>query len=314
MSQLKSPKEKVSSKDTQARQPIYQTANFDYKSLHIDRHLKPLDLSLLIPNGSKSVASTGSLLLDSLIEDGTNESFILQDLCLIEVSAFRQADQRQERLESQERLEQSYSKPTVYPAPSDEVSDYESSGAIAKKSYSSKQPSTESQSQQNPSPQQAAASTADDGPVARESAASVGLLDIDDALLFGGAYSRLFSTDPYIAKVDDSRIYILTYLLRHLSAFKVTQLQDGFPNNADPAVINRPDPPRYLTVLEMSNFSLDDSDLIDDLDSLDKLAAKDAQLRQKDPKSELDGLNEQMQALVERVEFLSKKLGQVTTS
>lgn len=319
MRQLESPQEKpFSIKSSQARQQTYQSASFDYERIDGGKELELLNLSLLIPKRLEPVASTGSILLDSLMEDHASESSLLHDLNLIEISAFHPLDpSSQEHIELQEYrdyLEQNYFQTAKsYPKPPGETSGDKSTGAISQNLPTSSHPPTEPKSNQ-PSAEQAAIFIAADGPAARSSAASVGLLDINDALLFGGVYRNLFSVDPHMTQGDDDSVYILTYLLRHLSAFTVTQLQNGFPNSADPAVINQPDSTKYLTVLEISDFILDDLDSIDELDSPETPTAEEAQLKASNTKSESEGLSEQVQSLMEEIELLNQKLEQITTS
>ncbi|WP_038016113.1 hypothetical protein [Synechococcus sp. PCC 7335] len=320
MSQLESPQQRSSSiKSSQARRQTYQLASLDDKRMDGTEHLDLLHLPLLIPKRSEPVASTGSILLDSLIEDYADESPVLQDLSLIEISTLDNSDPReQEPIESQEYreyLEQSYSRTaSSQPKPPNEALDHKPP-ATSQNSHTSLHPSAEPDESHQPSAEQAAISIADDGPADRESAASVGLLNINDELLFGGAYSDHFSIDPYMPLGDDGRVYILTYLLQHLSAFTVSQLQYGFPYNADPTLINQPDSPRYLTVLEESYFDLDDLNSMDELDSFKiSNAAEDSQLRPPNTKSEPEELSEQVRLLKEKIELLNQKLEQITIS
>ncbi|MBE9060531.1 hypothetical protein [cf. Phormidesmis sp. LEGE 11477] len=366
MSQLKSLQEKsVSIKTTQAHQLPYQLANFGDKRLRESDRLELLNLPLLLSDRSKHTVSTGSILLDSLAAESANRAAALQDLSLIKIfTSYRistslergdleRGDLEQGELEQgelEQEFEQSYPRPVSagMKPPIERLDDDLSSAAVESSSstepalqsikQADKHPATGLQSAADPSPQNTT-STVDNGTTARESAASVGLLDIHDELLFGGAYSDLFSVDPHMMQVDDDRVYILTYLLRHLSDFTVIQLQNGFPHNADPAVINRADPPRYLTVLETSDFDLYDLNDLDDLDNsdhfdennfdedeLDRLMVEEAQLRQADierpidhqrqieTEIELDGLNAQVQVLHAKIELLSRKLEQVATS
>jgi len=177
------------------------------------------------------------------------------------------------------------------------------------------QPAQASQHSQSPAPSNSGktAHPVSDGKAARASAASVGLLDIDDTLLFGGAHGEISLADPYVEQLEDSPVYILAYLGQQVSAFTVTQLQNGFPNNADPNVINRPDSPKYHTVLEINSFQLSE------LDSRGKVAARSTQPMQPSTKqaleehsntSELDGLNAQIQDLNAQLEYLRSKLDQ----
>lgn len=97
-------------------------------------------------------------------------------------------------------------------------------------------------------------------------------------------------------------------------AFTVAQLQNGFPNNADPNVINRPNQPKYQTVLEFNSFQLSG------LNNCRKVAARNTQpiqvatelnLDRNSDTDGLDGLNAQIQDLNAQIEYLRNKLNQV---
>ncbi len=148
----------------------------------------------------------------------------------------------------------------------------------------------------------------DNATAARVSAASVGLLDIDDTLLFGGAHGDLSAVDPYAMQIDDDKVYTLNYLLQRISAFTVAQLQNGFPYNADPKVTNSPSQPKYQAVLDIGSFELGS------LDDVDKQAAQKSQIVQPNIRPDVSRLSAQVRALNAKVERLSKTLEQAVAS
>ncbi|MEM8503329.1 MAG: hypothetical protein AAF716_09275 [Cyanobacteria bacterium P01_D01_bin.1] len=157
----------------------------------------------------------------------------------------------------------------------------------------------------------------DDGKAARASAASVGLLDIDDTLLFGGTHGEISLADPYVMQIEDSPVYILAYLSQHVSAFAVAQLRNGFPNNAAPEVINRPDPPAYQTVLESNSFKLSDLDGHSKVGlehSQSVQTTSDLDLGEGSDEDSLNGLNAQIKNLNAQLEYLRQKLEQAVAA
>lgn len=149
-----------------------------------------------------------------------------------------------------------------------------------------------------------------DSKVARDSAAAVGLIDISDTLLFGGDHQNLASTDPFISEShpQGSETGILSYLSQQVSAFTVDELQNGFPHNTDPKVINRPDPPKHATVLGLQHFKLGKLD--------EKAAIPSQQTDNGNARSttepEINALSQQVNDLNRKIAELSQKLAQVT--
>jgi len=154
------------------------------------------------------------------------------------------------------------------------------------------------------------------GKSARDSAAAVGLIDINDTLLFGGDHQNLASTDPFISDSNpqNNDTGVLSYLSQQVSAFTVGKLQSGFPNNTDPKVIHRPDPPKHKTVLAIRDFKLSQ------LDSEDPSAQQNQQTTMNNTRAqnvaanapEFKALSQQVNALNRQIADLSQKLAQVT--
>ncbi|MEL7224016.1 MAG: hypothetical protein AAGL17_03925 [Cyanobacteria bacterium J06576_12] len=147
-----------------------------------------------------------------------------------------------------------------------------------------------------------------DSKLARDNAAAVGLIDTDDTLLFGGDHQNLAVTDPFIdsSHQSESETGVLSYITQQVSAFTVSKLKSGFPNNTDPRVINRPDPPKHKTVLDIQSFQLGDLDE----DSTARPQASLQSMPQQQP--EIGTLSQQVDILNQKIAELSKKLAQVT--
>lgn len=151
-----------------------------------------------------------------------------------------------------------------------------------------------------------------DGKKARDNAASVGLIDLNDTLLFGGDRHDLASTDPF---VDDSHspdgsseIGVISYISQQISAFTVSKLKNGFPYNTDPKIINRANPPNRSTVLGLKDFKLGNLTALDE----DPPAARQTQPPRSASNSELSALSQQVKMLNRKIADLSQKLAQVT--
>ncbi len=276
-----------------------------------------VSLCLLMPDESAQDSSTGSFLLDSLAKRHTHETAALRNLDLIKVNTSKEASAPQRVGKSVTRTE---GQPTRQnrELSSGVKSEVEVATEAITKTTIKTQSTQVSYLSQPPAPSALPSSKTtrlvNDGKASRASAASVGLLDIDDTLLFGGAHGEISLADPYVEQIEDSPIYILAYLSQQVSAFTIAQLQNGFPNNADPTVINRSDPPKYHTILESDSFQLSG------LDNRSKAAAKGSQLMQADTEStqdkssavdELEGLNTQIQDLNAQLEYLRNKINQV---
>ena len=291
-----------------------------------DQPLELASLSLFIPGELPILESTGSSLLDSLTKDRTRETVALRSLGLVAVpSRVRPAPSQLDPKQTNHRQPQKRSGPskpffapldsTIFqtatskaPSVSDTSVDNDErvvrDRAAQKVAYPTKNEPTKAQSPSgsavHTSPSKQTARSADSA-AARASAASVGLLDIGDTLLFGGAHKDLSSIDPYVMQIDDSKVYTLTYLLQHLSAFTVAQLENGFPNT-DPRVVNRPDLPKYQTVLEDSSFQLSG------LDNIDGPAVSESRSVLPNTELNITSLSDQIRQLNAKVEYLSKKL------
>lgn len=276
--------------------------------------LEELSLSLLVPDESQHVDSTGSVLLDSLSKNHARETVALRNLSLIEISTSQLADQRhaEQTLQSRSKLPKPLCRSSSYDTalsgaskgstvvkaalprvrpPRTQATEAQltqahiskvqlfqtqqiqtqqtqtqSSKAQSFKTQSSKtQPSQAQQTESAYSPQTSVPSAKprrktahpiDDGRAARASAASVGLLDIDDTLLFGGAHGEISLVDSYATQVAASEVYILAYLSQHMSSLTVAQPQDGFLKYTHFCELNRPDLSRYQTVLDIGSFQL----------------------------------------------------------
>ncbi|MEO0646482.1 MAG: hypothetical protein AAFZ17_10070 [Cyanobacteria bacterium J06650_10] len=148
---------------------------------------------------------------------------------------------------------------------------------------------------------------------ARDSAASVGLIDITDTLLFGGDRPDLVSTDPFIAQGNETNSpAVLSYLTKQISAFTVDRLQSGFPHNTDPRVINRSDPPKRKTVLDIENFELGQLEAF--AEEPKKLPAQEVMPQESMASQEaadISMLSQQVEDLNRKIAYLSQKLAQV---
>ncbi|MEO0884348.1 MAG: hypothetical protein AAFY54_00215 [Cyanobacteria bacterium J06648_10] len=142
---------------------------------------------------------------------------------------------------------------------------------------------------------------------ARDSAASVGLLDLEDALLFGGEQQDLFSTDPLMEVSAGSALGVLTYITLQVSAFTVSKPKGNFPYNTDPAVINRVEPPKRKTVLDLQHFQLGS------LTNLDEELPRPQQTQPPGQAAvDISALSQQVKRLNQKIADLSQKLAQVT--
>ncbi|MEL6939377.1 MAG: hypothetical protein AAFO84_09310 [Cyanobacteria bacterium J06598_1] len=150
--------------------------------------------------------------------------------------------------------------------------------------------------------------------MARDSAASVGLLDLSDALLFGGDREDLIAADPFVEiENPEEETGVLAYLSQQVSAFTVDKLQSGFPNNTDPRVLHRPDPPKHRTVLDIQSFKL--ADLLGSEQESNKLAA--ATTTQKSSAQEptdIHTLSQQVEVLNRKIATLTEKLAEVSSN
>lgn len=142
---------------------------------------------------------------------------------------------------------------------------------------------------------------------ARDSAASVGLLDLEDTLLFGGEQQDLFSTDPFMEMSAGSALGVLTYITLQVSAFTVSKPKGNFPYNTDPAVINRVEPPKRKTVLDLQHFQLGS------LTNLDEELPRPQQTQPPGQAAvDISALSQQVKRLNQKIADLSQKLAQVT--
>ncbi len=295
--------------------------------------------SLLMPSAPPTQDSTGSTLLDSLTKDLTRETPSLRSLDLIAVSDKQQDPQSHpNRIRSKPMSAALNSalfggaQPSTQAATASQLPSSSDSALTHRDSSATKETairdrtrdsagqkvvrSNRTQSPSNSSavstaPAKPAARSVDRGTAARTSAAAVGLLDINDTLLFGGTHGDISAVDPYTTQIDNNEVYTLRYLLQHLAAFTVVQLQNGFPYNADPKVISWPGRPKYQTILDIDSFELKD------LDDTDKLAEQESPPMppsiQTNAELDMDELSAQIRALNAKVEYLSSRLEQVAS-
>ncbi|MEL6854202.1 MAG: hypothetical protein AAFO83_03735 [Cyanobacteria bacterium J06607_13] len=160
------------------------------------------------------------------------------------------------------------------------------------------------------------------GKVARDSAAAVGLLDLNDTLLFGGDHEDLSCVDPFVAFQSSVRpAEVLDYLSHQVSAFTVERLKHNFPITTHLDVLNRVDPPAYGTVLQSQFFKLKDrlTEAISESENVaepgpssssDSLSVPSANLEA----VEIQALSKQVQDLNKKIEYLSRKLEETSGS
>ena len=148
---------------------------------------------------------------------------------------------------------------------------------------------------------------------ARDCAATVGLIDISDTLLFGGDRPDLISADPFIPLGGESHLPgVLAYLTKQISAFTVDRLQNGFPHNTDPRVLNRLDPPKRKTVLDAESFKLGDlTNLEPELKAKTRKGLVGQSHRPSQDAAEISVLSQQVEDLNRKIAYLSQKLAQV---
>ncbi|MEL6351016.1 MAG: hypothetical protein AAFR58_04570 [Cyanobacteria bacterium J06627_28] len=145
------------------------------------------------------------------------------------------------------------------------------------------------------------------GKLARDSAAAVGLLDINDTLLFGGDHEDLSCVDPFITQVEAPSSGVFTYLKQQVSAFKVSKLVSNSPINTNLSVLNRPDSPIRETILGNGDFQL--GTLTEEPEEAPPISAQPAA----EPDTvQVADLSRQVQALNQKIEYLSKKLEEAT--
>jgi len=147
----------------------------------------------------------------------------------------------------------------------------------------------------------------------RDSAAAVGLIDLNDTLLFGGDRHKPGFSSPaaHIGLENiglENSANLLSYLSQQVSAFTVIELHSKFPINTDLRVINYPDPPRHQTVLDIQSFRLGQ------LVNLDNKLSKEPTQPSKAIDSRLSSAQETVDiyALRQKVEDLNQKIAALT--
>ncbi|MGD1899631.1 MAG: hypothetical protein ACFB16_22130 [Phormidesmis sp.] len=152
--------------------------------------------------------------------------------------------------------------------------------------------------------------------MARDSEASVGLIDLSDALRFGGDRQELIADEPSILPETEEELGLLTYLSQQISDFTVDHLESGFPNNTDPEVMHRPDPPKHKTVLDIENFRLGELDDIEEEadENLTESALPSQQKIDSEESADIYALSQQVEDLNRKIADLTQKLSQVSNS
>ncbi len=340
----KSEAKSILSKSTEQRsaKQIPLEASLGYEVLYGGR-LSSIQVPLSVSTASKSYRSTGSALLDSFVSDYFAESIALQHLRLVNVESqqppFKEATPQQSDLSPQQPAnsepKKSVTSETVVETFNEETPETTSlqSDAAEISTTLSDQPPTEAEPEtielatnklSQPGPSIASqthrpptiSAPVTDSKLARDSAAAVGLIDVNDTLLFGGDHQNLAATDPFIDDITgpNNDTGVLSYLSQQVSAFTVSELKSGFPINTDPRAINRPDPLRHRTVLDLHSFKLG---------ALDEefIAPKKAELNTSQATQlaagatqtpEMNALSQQVNALNQRISELSRKLAQIT--
>ena len=143
---------------------------------------------------------------------------------------------------------------------------------------------------------------------ARDSAASVGLIDLDDTLLFGGERQNLDSTDPFVTAAEGSAPGVLAYITLQVSAFTVTKLKSDFPYNTDPNILNQAASPKRSTVLDLQHFKLGQ---LTNLDTEPPAPQQTQPPQQQVANAEVSALSQQVKMLNQKIVDLSQKLAQV---
>ncbi|MEO1681805.1 MAG: hypothetical protein AAFS06_00915 [Cyanobacteria bacterium J06631_12] len=331
-----------------------QTARLGYEVLYNNRRPGRLHLPLSLPAAESSRSSTGSALLDSFERDRAQKSMPLRNLRLIATTGLQATALTQPVLEiSPKQPAVGKGNPAAPPAPTnlaalpslapDELPRQgqpqpqpQPKQTPSKQAPSKQTPSKQTPSKQAPSrrpelehsPKRLPASKhplsarlghlpVNTGKVARDSAAAVGLLDLNDTLLFGGDHEDLSCVDPFVAFQSSVKpAEVLDYLSHQISAFTVERLKHNFPITTHLDVLNRVEPPAYGTVLESQFFRL--KDLLADED---REAENSAELSSSDslspPSADLDAveihaLSKQVQDLNKKIEYLSRKLEEAT--
>ena len=159
----------------------------------------------------------------------------------------------------------------------------------------------------------------DAGQRAREAAASVGLLDLEDTLLFGGD-SKVAGINTYTSsQVPSDRTGVLTYIARQITAFnaappKATSLIVG-----NLGALNRAEEPTYRTVLKLKDFQLSDLDgltqnkLNESTESDTSPSASAPSDKSERNQEDVATLSQQVESLNRQIALLSKKLAEVSS-
>ena len=304
-----------------------------------------IQVPLGVAKEDKSHHSTGSALLDSFVSQAIAEPIPLQHLRLVNVANRQQQSSAPVHQPVRQPIRQSTPPTTKLRSrkkPAPKADTQPATTALAEKPPAAAEPETiqpaskqrkppatppapckqPEASQASPTPSTAPALSAapiSDSKTARDSAAAVGLIDINDTLLFGGDHQNLASTDPFVSDSDTESddTGVLAYLSQQISAFTVSKLKSGFPNNTDPKVINRPDPPKHKTVLDVQTFQLSELDKEEPTSEQNHQIATTATPKQNPTGTsastpEINILSQQVNALNQKIAELSQKLEQVT--
>ena len=266
---------------------------------------------------SAAIEETDSVELARL--EQASEPVEIQELVAEIPEAYQTADDLSDQQLEDAELEDAEPDPLDHP-PEEALPDYLDGTPIssAPKSPSSHLVTPSSPPKQTPPQNQSSAPITQSIPAfsavhqekrARDGAASVGLIDITDTLLFGGDRPDLVSADPFIPKGSDLNVPgVLAYLTNQISAFTVDRLQSGFPYNTDPKVLNRLEQPKYKTVLSIDDFKL--GQLVSSREEPKRLTGQ----QQVSPKNDTDvrSLSQQVEELNRKIADLTQKLAQVT--
>ena len=324
-----------------------QSTQLGYEVLYSSRRPGRLHLPLSMPVGKLSGASTGSALLDSFERDRAQKSIPLRNLRLVAIAGLQATTptpsvpiaSKPTAVQADLQPAVGRANPVAPPAPANSAvlpstspDRLDTQVQPPAKQPPAKQPQlrrpdvkhglTRLPASQHPVSARPGHLPVNTGKVARDSAAAVGLLDLNDTLLFGGDHEDLSCVDPFVAFQSSVRpAEVLDYLSHQVSAFTVERLKHNFPITTHLEVLNRVAPPAYGTVLESQFFRL--KDLLAEEDSEAENTAEPGAASSSDslpaPSADLDAteihaLSKQVQDLNKKIEYLSRKLEEASGS